>query len=57
MLDKTKKQWVVWRREALKDGKITKVPYQIDGRKAISTKKETWYSFDEVTEARALFDG
>ena len=40
-------QWIVWRYEQ-RDGKPTKVPYQINGRLASSTDPNTWCSFDEA---------
>ena len=38
--------WVLWRREAKKDGKIGKVPYQPDGKRARSNDPSTWVKFD-----------
>jgi putative DNA primase/helicase len=43
-------QWVCWRAE-LRDGKVTKVPYQARKRghvKASSTGTDTWSSFDHA---------
>ena len=40
-------QWIVWRYEQ-RDGKTTKVPYQINGSLAGSTDPKTWCSFDEA---------
>ena len=37
--------WVRWRMET-RNGRPTKVPYQLDGRKAISTDSSTWNTFD-----------
>ena len=34
-------QWVVWKLEK-RDGNLTKVPYQVNGKKADTTKSETW---------------
>ena len=42
-------QWVLWKRE-LRDGKITKVPYQMSGSKADSTQSSTWSTFEIVSE-------
>jgi hypothetical protein len=52
-------QWVLWRYEADSGGDRTKVPYQADGRKAASTKPETWTAFEAVRAALKLggFDG
>lgn len=41
---KTYPNFVLWQRE-LRDGKTTKVPYQINGQKAASTRAETWTTF------------
>ena len=40
-------QWIVWRYEQ-RDGKTTKVPYQINGSLASSTDPKMWCSFDEA---------
>lgn len=48
------RQFVLWRSET-RDGKRTKVPYQIDGRKASSTDPATWTDFE--TAVRAFVDG
>jgi primase-polymerase (primpol)-like protein len=42
-------QWVLWRRED-RNGKGTKVPYQVSGRRASSVEPGTWTSFEAVTE-------
>ena len=39
-------QWVCWNRETSK-GKTTKIPYQPNGRKAMSSKPATWASHRE----------
>lgn len=44
-------QWVVWRYEQ-RDGKPTKVPYQINGSLAKTTVPRTWCSWDEALKAR-----
>ncbi len=44
-------QWVVWR-NALKDGRMTKLPYQSTGDMASSTDSTTWTTFEL---ARAAF--
>lgn len=41
------RQWVLWREES-RDGKLTKVPYQCNGRKADSTAPHTWCSFEDA---------
>lgn len=50
------RQWVCWRRE-VKAGKPTKVPYQVNGRKASTTNPATWNTFAEVLAALPKFDG
>lgn len=44
---KTLPRWVLWR-AANRNGKITKVPYSIDGLKAKSNDPRTWSDFDDV---------
>jgi hypothetical protein len=41
-------QWVLWRYEE-RNGRATKVPYQVDRRRASSTDPSTWASFEAVT--------
>jgi primase-polymerase (primpol)-like protein len=43
-------QWLVWRYER-RDGKRTKVPYQINGSRASSTDPRTWETFETVLNA------
>ena len=38
-------QWVTWRLE-LRNGKATKVPYTIDGKRAKTTDRRTWSTFE-----------
>jgi len=45
------KQWVDWRLEINKEGRSTKVPYQINSLKADPTDQSTWSSFDDVVAA------
>jgi hypothetical protein len=46
-------RWVVWRNEPRDDdpGKLTKVPYQTNGRKASSRAPRTWCTLSAATEA------
>src|SRR5687768_9490406 len=44
-------QWVNWRYELDKRGEWTKVPYQTNGRKADSTNRRTWTTFQAVLAA------
>jgi putative DNA primase/helicase len=48
-------QWVTWRLEQ-RDGKATKVPHTVEGRRASTTDSATWASFEQVNAA-AGFDG
>jgi hypothetical protein len=43
-------QWVLWKRE-LVNGRWTKVPYTVDGRKAKSNDRRTWATFERVCQA------
>lgn len=46
----TSRQFVLWRLEE-RNGRITKVPYQVNGYHASSTNPNTWASLKEVLEA------
>jgi len=52
---KSRDQWIVWRWDFRNnvDGEIisTKLPLQINGKRASSTDPETWSSYDEAYEA------
>lgn len=48
--------WLLWKME-LRDGKLTKVPYQPNDKRASSTDNKTWSSFDTVQKHRDKFDG
>jgi putative DNA primase/helicase len=43
-------QWLLWRYEQ-RDGKPTKVPYQINGTRASSTDPATWCAFESALNA------
>jgi len=45
-------QWVLWRYESL-NGRTTKVPYAVDGRRASSTDARSWASFEDVIDVSA----
>jgi putative DNA primase/helicase len=47
---KNRDQWVLWREED-RDGRATKVPYQVDGRLARVNDPSTWTTFAEVVAA------
>lgn len=42
------KIWVSWKMHTLENGKKTKVPYQVNGKKASTTDPKTWSTFHEV---------
>ncbi len=42
-------QWLVWKYEE-REGKRTKVPYTVDGRRAATTRSEDWTEFGVVRE-------
>lgn len=44
-------QWVVWRYERRNGGKPTKVPYQINGKRASSTDPATWTDYESARAA------
>lgn len=46
-------QWVLWK-YVNRDGKQTKVPFQIDGKPAESNNPETWYSYFAARAALEL---
>jgi len=53
-------QWMGYNLEITKDGKLTKVPYRVDGKgKASSTDPQTWTDFDTAREivSRGTFNG
>ena len=49
-------QWVTWKLEKKGEG-FTKEPYQPNGRRAASTKSDTWSTFSEALAAAPQFDG
>ncbi|PEG03933.1 MULTISPECIES: phage/plasmid primase, P4 family [Bacillus cereus group] len=42
-------QWVLWRKEK-RNGKLTKVPYQVNSKIAQANNRNTWSSFEMVVE-------
>lgn len=48
--------WVTWKKEN-KDGKPTKLPYQLSGYLASSTDKATWTGFNEVKHVKQSSTG
>ena len=43
-------QWLLWRYEE-RDGRQTKVPYQVSGRRADTTARRTWTNFEDALTA------
>ncbi|MBV1759251.1 MAG: hypothetical protein KMY55_15685 [Dethiosulfatibacter sp.] len=53
-------QWIMWRREENKknpNSKPTKIPYQINGKKAASTRSGEWTSFIKAKRALEQSEG
>lgn len=49
-------RWVVWREEQ-RNGRSTKIPYQVNNAKASSTDPKTWRRLSHVLSAVEDFDG
>jgi len=43
-------QWILWKLEK-RGGNLTKVPYQVNGKKADITKSETWATYEKAFTA------
>ena len=50
------KRWVCWKRELVK-GKETKVPYQPNGKRAMSNNPATWSTYAECKAVVSQFSG
>jgi hypothetical protein len=53
---KLQKRWVLWRLETV-NGKLTKVPYQPNGRKAMSNNSATWNTWETCAAVVSQFSG
>lgn len=53
---KLQKRWVLWRLEK-RDGKETKIPYQVSGRKADSTNPATWSTYAACAALASQYSG
>lgn len=42
---KNQPNWILWKAETKESGKVTKIPYQIDGNEAQSNNPRTWSTF------------
>ena len=54
---KALRQWVCWRKETTRDGKPTKIPYQVNRRKAQSNQADTWTDYQTVCDHLDNFSG
>ena len=52
---KVMRNWCAWKLEQ-SNGRMTKMPYQCNGRRASSSNRNTWTSFDTVSELLAMDD-
>ena len=53
---KARRQWVCWRAET-RDGKPTKIPYQVNRRTAQSNQADTWTDYQTVCDHLDNFSG
>ena len=53
---KALRQWLMWKHE-VRDGIPTKVPYQVNNKKAQSNNSHTWTDFETVCRHREQFSG
>ena len=53
---KTSPNWVNWQLEE-REGKNTKIPYQVNGKKADTTNSDTWADYYSVEKASSAFSG
>jgi hypothetical protein len=53
---KQQRRWVLWRLETV-NAKLTKVPYQPSGRKAMANNRATWHSYAECAALASQFSG
>lgn len=53
---KAQRRWVLWRLQEV-HGKMTKVPYQPSGRKAMANNRATWHTYAECAALAAQFSG
>jgi hypothetical protein len=50
---KQKKNWVRWKLEEV-NGRLTKIPYQLNGSKASSTNPETWNTYSNIIQGAVV---
>src|SRR5690349_22424377 len=49
-------RWVLWKLEPV-NGKLSKVPYQPSGRKAMANNPATWHTYAECAAVASQFSG
>ena len=49
-------RWVLWK-EDRRDGKLTKIPYNVRGTKAKANDASTWSSYEDCIQAMEGYDG
>ena len=54
---KARRQWVCWRKETTRDGKPTKIPYQVNRRTAQTNQADTWMDYQTVCDHLDNFSG
>ena len=54
---KARRQWVCWRKETTRDGKPTKIPYQVNRRTAQTNQVDTWIDYQTVCDHLDNFSG
>ena len=54
---KARRQWVCWRKETTRDGKPTKIPYQVNRRTAQTNQADTWTDYQTVCDHLDNFSG
>lgn len=47
---KSRRSWILWRKEDIGASKPTKIPYQVNGHKASVVVPQNWSAFDDVCE-------
>jgi hypothetical protein len=50
---KQKPNWVRWKLEEV-NGRLTKIPYQLNGNKASSANPETWNTYDNIVKGAVI---
>jgi hypothetical protein len=53
---KTQRRWVLWKLETVHE-KLTKIPYQPNGRKAMANNSATWHTYAECAALASQYSG